>query len=200
MSAAISWNLVSVEEYLAAELDSPVKHEYLAGVVYAMAGARNSHNLIATSTIVAVGARLRGLSCRPYNSDTKIRIRMPNQVRFYYPDASVICRANPASDSYQDEPVVLFEVLSRETRRIDEGEKKEAYLTISSLGVYVLVEQHSQTVVLFRRSETGFTREVYSGLEAVMPLPEIGIELPLAEIYDGVEFTPRAEGGEDAEG
>jgi Uma2 family endonuclease len=198
MSAAVKWNLVSVEEYLAAELESPVKHEYLAGVVYAMAGARNSHNLIATNTIVAVGARLRGQSCRPYNSDTKIRIRMPNQVRFYYPDASVICRPNRAGDSYQDEPVVLFEVLSSRTRRIDEGEKKEAYLTIPSLGVYVLVEQDSASVVLFRRSETGFVREVYSGLEAVMPLPEISIALPLAEIYEGVEFVPEAGADDDA--
>jgi len=198
MSAAIKWNLVSVDEYLAGELASPIKHEYLAGVVYAMAGARNSHNLIATNTIVAVGARLRGRSCRPYNSDTKIRIRLPDQVRFYYPDASVICRSNPSTDSYQDEPVVLFEVLSRQTRRIDEGEKKEAYLTIPSLGVYALVEQDSATVVLFRRSESGFIREVYSGFEAVLLLPEIGIELPLAEIYDGVELAPETD--EDAEG
>jgi Uma2 family endonuclease len=192
MSAAIRWNLVSVDEYLAGELDSPIKHEYLAGVVYAMAGASNSHNLIATNTTVAVGSRLRGRSCRAYNSDTKMRIRMPDQVRFYYPDASVICRSNPGGDSYQDEPTVLFEVLSRQTRRIDEGEKKEAYLTIPSLGVYALVEQDSATVVLFRRSETGFIREVYSGLDAVLPLPEIGTELPLAEIYDGVEFAPEA--------
>jgi Uma2 family endonuclease len=97
MSAAVKWNLVSVEEYLAGELESPVKHEYLAGVVYAMAGARNAHNLIATNTIVARGARLRGRPSRPYNSDTKIRIRLPDQVRFYYPDASVICRSNPGS-------------------------------------------------------------------------------------------------------
>lgn len=198
MSAAVKWNLVSVDEYLAGELASPIKHEYLAGVVYAMAGARNSHNLIATNTIVAVGARLRGRPCRPYNSDTKIRIRLPDQVRFYYPDASVICRSNPSTDSYQDEPVVLFEVLSRQTRRIDEGEKKDAYLTIPSLGVYALVEQDSATVVLFRRSESGFIREVYSGQGAVLPLPEIGTELPLAEIYDGVELAPEA--GADAEG
>jgi Uma2 family endonuclease len=193
MRAAVKWNLVSVEEYLAAELESPIKREYLAGAVYAMAGLRNLHNLIATNAIVALGARLRGRPCRPYNSDTKIRIRMPNQVRFYYPDVSVICRSNPSSDSYQDEPVALFEVLSRQTRRIDEGEKKDAYLTIPSLCVYALIEQESATVVLFRRSETAFIREVYSGLDAVLPMPEIDIELSLAEVYDGVEFAPEAE-------
>src|ERR1043166_10251430 len=133
MTAARKWNLLSVEDYLAGELTSPVKHEYLAGVVYAMAGARNAHNLIATNTLTALALRLRGSPCRPFNSDTKIRIRQPTEIRFYYPDASVICRPNPQSDSFQDEPAALLEVLSRRTRRIDEGEKKDAYLTIPSL-------------------------------------------------------------------
>ena len=125
MTAAEKLNLISVEDYLAGELISPVKHEYLDGVVYAPAGARNAHNLIASNTLVALGSLLRGLRCRPFNSDTKIRIRLPAQVRFYYPDASVICRPNPQTDSFQDEPAALFEVLSRRTRRIDEGEKKD---------------------------------------------------------------------------
>jgi len=157
MTAAEKLNLVSVEDYLAGELISPVKHEYLGGVVYAMAGGRNAHNLIASNTLVALGTRLRGLRCRPFNSDTKIRIRLPAQVRFYYPDASVICRPNPQTDSFQDEPAALFEVLSRRTRRIDEGEKKDAYQTIPSLNVYVLLEQESPAAVLFRRTERGLS-------------------------------------------
>src|SRR5262245_5890586 len=64
-------------------------------------------------------ARLRGRRCRPFNSDTKTRIRLPREMRFYYPDASVICQPNPQSDAFQDEPVTVFEVLSRQTRRID---------------------------------------------------------------------------------
>jgi Uma2 family endonuclease len=193
MSTAKTLNLVSVEDYLASELISPVKHEYLGGVVYAMAGARNAHNLIATNTASTLYARLRGRPCRPYNSDTKIRVRLPMQVRFYYPDVSVVCRSNPQTDSFQDEPVVVFEILSRRTRRIDEGEKKDAYLKIPSLGVYVLVEQETAAVVAFRRTEGGFLREVYEGLEAVLPLGEIGVELPLAEIYETVEFAPEPE-------
>jgi Uma2 family endonuclease len=161
MNTAKKFNLISVADYLAAELLSPVKHEYLGGVVYAMAGARNAHNLIASNTLVAVGARLRGRRCRPYNSDTKIRVRLPSHVRFYYPDASVICRPNPQTDSFQDEPAALFEILSRRTRRIDEGEKKDAYITIPSLAVYILVEQETAAAVVFRRTEHGFVREVY---------------------------------------
>jgi Uma2 family endonuclease len=190
MSAVKKLNLISVEEYLAGELVSPMKHEYLGGVVYAMAGARNVHNLIATNALVALGFRLRGRACRPFNSDTKIRISLPGQVRFYYPDVSVICRPNPQSDSFQDEPAVLIEVLSAKTRRVDEGEKKDAYLTIASLAVYLLVEQETAAVVAFRRTEQGFVREVYQGLDAVLPLGEIGTDLPLAEVYETVEFHP----------
>ncbi len=193
MSTAKKLNLVSVEDYLASELISPVKHEYLGGVLYAMAGARNAHNLIASNTLVAVGSRLRSRICRPFNSDTKIRVRLPAHVRFYYPNVSVVCRPNPQTDSFQDEPAALFEVLSRRTRRIDEGEKKDAYLTIPSLNVYVLIEQEAPAVVVFRRTDQGFVREVYQGLDAVLPLREIEIDLPLAEIYEAVEFTPEAE-------
>jgi Uma2 family endonuclease len=196
MSLAKKLNLVAVEDYLASELLSPMKHEYLGGVVYARADTRNLHNAIATNIIGGLHARLRGQPCRPFNSDTKIRVQLPTHFRFYYPDASVVCRPNPPTDSYQDEPVVLFEVLSRRTRRIDEGEKKDAYLTIPSLGVYVLIEQDTAAIVAFRRTEGGFVREVYQGMEAVLPLAEIGIDLPLAEIYEAVEFAPELE--EDA--
>ena len=193
MSTAKKLDLVSVEDYLAGELNSPLKHEYLGGAVYAMAGARNARNLIATNTVVAVGSRLRGRRCRPFNSDTKIRIQLPGHVRFYYPDVSVVCRPNPQTDSFQDEPAALIEVLSRATRRIDEGEKKDAYLTIPSLGVYLLVEQEAPAVVALRRTAHGFVREVYQGLDAVIPLPEIEMELPLAEMYDTLDFAAEVE-------
>jgi Uma2 family endonuclease len=189
MSTARKLNLVSVADYLAGELISPVKHEYLGGVVYMIAGARNTHNIIATNTVGALYARLRGRPCRLYNSDIKIRIRLATQIRFYYPDASVVCSPNPQSDSFQDDPAVLFEVLSPDTRRIDEGEKKDAYLTIPSLAVYVLIEQDTAAAVVFRRTEGGFVREVYEGLDAVIPLGEIGIDLPLAENYETVKLT-----------
>jgi|SRR5262245_25306056 len=190
MSAATKLELISVDEYLEGEFVSPIKREYLGGFVYAMAGARNADSLIASNTLIALGSRLRGHRCRPFNSDTKIRIRFPTHVRFYYPDASVVCQPNSPNESFQDEPVVLAEVLSRRTRRIDEGEKKDAYLTIPSLSVYLLIEQDIRAVVAFRRTEQGFVREVYEGVEAVIPLPEIGIELPLSEIYEAVEFVP----------
>jgi Uma2 family endonuclease len=89
--------------------------------------------------------------------------------------------------------VVIFEVLSRSTRRTDEGEKKDAYLTIPSLQVYALIEQDTPAVVLFRRTDHGFVREVCEGLDARLRLPEINVELPLAELYAGVKFYPEPE-------
>jgi Uma2 family endonuclease len=158
-----------------------------------MAGARNVHNIIKGNVFGSLHGRLRGRRCRPFDSDTKIRIRLPTHVRFYYPGASVVCRPNPQNESFQDEPAALFEVLSRGTRRVDEGEKKDAYLTIPSLGVYVLFEQDTPAAVVFRRTEHGFVREVYEGLDAVIPLAEIETTLPLADVYDGVEFRPEPE-------
>jgi Uma2 family endonuclease len=190
MSSAQKFTLVSVADYLAGELRSPIKHEYRGGVVYAMTGVRNAHALIASNTLGAVGIRLRGRRCRAFNSDTKIRIRLPTQVLFYYPAVSVVCRPNPPTASFQDEPVVVCEVLSPRTRRIDEVEKKDAYQSIPSLEVYVLIEQETPQVIAFRRTEHGFVREIYQGLEAVLPLPEINVELPLAEIYETVAFAP----------
>ena len=198
MTAALKWNLVSVDEYLASELKSITKHEYLGGVVYAMAGARVAHNDIAANIVVSVGARLRGKRCKVYTSDMKIRIRMEEHVRFYYPDASVICRSNAPDSAFQDEPAAVFEVLSKATRRADTGEKKDGYLAIPSLIGYMLVEQEVPLVVVFRRTASEFAREVYEGIDAVIPLTEIEIELPLAEIYAGVEFTPEADEGESA--
>jgi Uma2 family endonuclease len=182
--------LMSVAEYLAAELASPVKHEYVGGAVYMMSGARNVHNIIAGNIFGRLFGRLLGKRCQPFNSDTKVHIVLPTQIRFYYPDVSVVCRQNSQTDSFQDEPTVVVEVLSRSTQRYDQGEKKDGYLSIPSLKVYLLIEQESAAVTAFRRTEQGFVREVHRGLEAVIPLPEIETELPLAEIYETVQFTP----------
>ena len=149
MTAAKKLDLISVEDYLAGELVSPRKHEYLGGVIHAMAGCLNPHGQIATNTVISLGSRLRGHRCQVFSSDTKIRIRL-HQVRFYYPDGSVVCRLNPNTDSFQDEPVVIVEVFSRSTRRIDQGEKKDAYLTIPSLCVYIMIEQETVGAIVHR--------------------------------------------------
>ena len=91
-------------------------------------------------------------------------------------------------DSFQDEPVVIVEVLSPSTRRVDLTEKKDAYLTIPSLMVYLLVEQDQPAVEVFRRTPQGFATELYRGLDAVVPLPEVGAELALIDVYERIRF------------
>lgn len=189
MTAAKKLDLISVEEYLAGELDSDVKHEYVAGAVYVMAGARNSHNVVAVTCQSILFNQLSGSKCLPFNSHTKVRIQLPTHNRFYYPDAMVVCEENSRDETFQDNPVVIAEVLSAKTRRVDQGEKYDAYLTISSLRVYLLIEQDEPLVIAHRRGDQGFAREAYEGLEAVVPLPEIGAELPLAELYQRVDFS-----------
>jgi Uma2 family endonuclease len=162
----------------------------LGGFVYAMAGARNAHNQIASNVLSALGARLRSKPCQPFNSDTKVRVKLPTHVRFYYPDVSVVCDRNPPTDTFQDRPVVIVEVLSRSTRRDDQTEKKEAYLTIPTLQAYILIEQEQSVVSVYRRTEQGFLQESYRDLSSIVPLSEVAAELPLAEIYERVEFAP----------
>jgi Uma2 family endonuclease len=193
MTAVLKSRLISVEDYLAGELVSQIRHEYLGGIVYAMAGARIAHNIIETNILVGLHTRLRGKRCQPNNSNTKVHIELVEEERFYYPDVSVVCNSKPQNESYQDEPVVIFEVLSKSTRRIDEGEKKDAYLTIPSLSAYVLVEQESAGTVVYRRTRKGFIREVLDGLKAVLRLSKIGVELPLSEVYETIEFSPEPE-------
>ncbi|MEQ1858326.1 MAG: Uma2 family endonuclease [Chthoniobacteraceae bacterium] len=182
--------LVTVEDYLAAERASTQKHEYLCGVVYGMAGAGNRHNRIATNIVVAIGAQLRGKNCQPFNSDTKVRLRRFEDIRFYYPDAQIVCRQNPLDDAFQDEPVVVFEVVSDSTRRTDEQEKRVAYCSIPSMAAYVVVEQERAAAIVWRRAPIGFTREEYAGLDAVLPFPEVEVQLALRDVFEGALDTP----------
>lgn len=190
MTAAKELRLLTVEEYLAAEIDSEVRHEYLGGYLYAMAGGKNAHGRIAVNFLISLGTQLKGKACEAFNSDTKVRIEFANHTRFYYPDGMIVCESNSPDDTFQDHPVILAEVLSDSTRRNDEGEKREAYLTIPSLRVYLLIEQDKPQVAVYRRADQEFKTELYEGLDAVIPLSEVEAELPLAELYERIEFKP----------
>ena len=113
-----------------------------------------------------------------------------NGVTYRLAYALVVCQPNPSGDHFQDLPVVVIEVLSESTRRADLGEKRDAYLTIPSLKVLIFVESENAAVIVHRRKpEGGFAVEAHSGLDAVIPLPEIDASLPLADLYEQVEFS-----------
>ncbi len=184
--------LITIEDYLAGEETSDVKHEYLGGTVHAMAGATNQHNVIALNSLISIGGQLRGKPCQPCNSDVKVRIEFPDPTRLYYPDAMVVYKSNPLTDHFQDQPVVIIEVLSDSTRRADLSEKRDAYLTLPSLKVLMFVEPEKPSVTLHRRKPGGgFAIEHHLGLDAVIPLLEIDASLALADLYDRAEFAER---------
>jgi Uma2 family endonuclease len=190
IAEAAAKHFISAEEYLTGEETADVKHEYLGGIVYAMAGATNTHNRLATNVQGSLYTQLRGQRCQPFNSDTKVRVQFADHTRFYYPDAQVVYRHNPGSDHFQDDPVVIVEIVSPSTRRTDEQEKRAAYFHLPSLRVYVLIEQESVAATVWRRGDTGFVREDYEGRAAVLPLAEIGAQLALSEVYEGVTLEP----------
>lgn len=188
-----NWKPVSVEEYLDTEESSPVKREFFDGQIFEMTDFTNRHNQISGNALGGFHAQLRGKPCKPCNSATKIRIRLTTGTRFYYPDAFVVCDPNPPSDTYHDAPVVVLEVTSPSTRRIDLGEKKDAYLAIPTLMVYLVAESTEPVVQVYRRSPNGdFHRELAIGFEAIIPLPEIGVSLALADLYEGIDFEAEA--------
>ena len=189
MKALKKQDFITIEDYCSGEEISEVKHEYLGGTVHAMAGATNQHNRIAGSCFGFLYGKLRGKPCEPFNSDTKVRIEFPDHTRFYYPDAMVVCEPKSGTEHFQDRPVVIVEVLSDSTRRTDLCEKRDAYLTIPTLKVLLFIEPDAPSVQVFRsKPGGGFASEHYSGLDGVIPLPEIEADLPLAELYERVEL------------
>ena len=196
MTAELASNeLMSVADYLEWEAAAEMRHEYVGGVIYDMAGGTNGHGAISTNALGLLHAQLSGKKCRPFNSDTKLRIIYPSHARFYYPDGMVVCSPGPSSNDFQDHPSVVIEVASHSTRRTDSREKLDAYLLIPTLNAYIMIEQDEAAAVVWRRGEQGFAREVYAGLDAVIELPEIDARLALAKVYEGVEFpSPNARG------
>ena len=189
MTALEQRDLISEEDYLKGELHSDIRHEYLNGTVHAMAGARVVHNRIVMNIAFPVQSSLKGKPCEAFTSDMKVRIRQGHDKRYYYPDLMVVCDSNPDNDTFQDKPVVLFEVLSDSTRRTDLEEKREAYTRIESLDTYVIVEQETAMLIVYQRNQNGeFDRRVISGLNSELSLPGIDTTLLLSEIYQDVEF------------
>ena len=192
---------LTVEEFLASEELSPIKYEYLGGPIYAMAGAGEPHNRIAINLTGMLYNRLRGRRCEAFGSDMKVRINFPssNSTYFYYPDAMIACNPRDVGHGWREQPAALFEITSESTRQIDEREKRAAYLELGSLEAYVRIEQDRAEAIVERRTIEGWKLERLTGLDTIIRLPTLEIELPLAELYERVAFPnptePSANGG-----
>ena len=165
------------------ERAAETKSEYDDGVVYAMAGAAEQHNLIVWSLLTALGNRL-GPNCRAYPSDMKVRLWNPT--RFFYPDVTIVCGQSQFDDNERDvllNPLIVFEVLSETTERHDRGRKFNAYQTIETLREFVLVSSEDHLVEHFRRVDDEWRYSKAEGLDANLPLAVANCDLPLREIY-----------------
>ena len=189
MSSAEKPEYHTVEEYLALEEQAQTKSEYIDGWIRAKCGSTLRHNMVGGNCFVSLALLLKGKPCRPFNSDTKVHIDREGRRRFYYPDVQVVCQSNHPLSVFQDQPVLIIEVLSPSTRRYDLDEKMAAYLTIPSLECYIALEQHQPIAIVMRRSNGGFLRQTIQGIEQTIDLPFLGCSLPMREIYDGIEFT-----------
>jgi len=179
---------VSPEEYLTIERNAEFKSEYVDGVIYAMAGGSERHNLIAANIIIALGVQLRDRPCRVYPSDLKVRV--PNSNRFFYPDVSVICGETQFADEERDvilNPILVVEVLSESTEAFDRGKKFSSYQQIASLQEYLLVAQDEFVVEHYLRQEDGWLYTKASGSDADLALPALNCHIALSDIYNKVE-------------
>lgn len=181
---------LDLESFLALEREAADKHELWSGQAYAMAGASFVHNQIVANIVGELRARLRGLPCQALPSD--LRVFVPTKNGIVYPDATILCGEAVLRDGSADvllNPTVIIEVLSGETEKFDRGEKFEGYRSIASVAEVVLVAQNTRRVEHFARQPDGsWLLRVYRDIERC-PLPASGVELPLDEIYAGVERT-----------
>jgi Uma2 family endonuclease len=143
---------ISIDDYLQGELISELKYEYINGEVYAMAGAKRSHNIISMNLSSLLHNHLRKTPCQVYGSDMKVGILTKTDDYFYYPDLHVSCEKTD-NELYNVEPKLIIEVLSNSTERKDRAEKFRDYRKLESLEEYVLVAQDSPRVEIYRRCE-----------------------------------------------
>lgn len=176
----------SIYEYLQMENEALEKHEYYKGEIFAMSGAGARHNIISVNIIVSLYNSLKGKSCQPYGSD--MRIHIPENTLFTYPDISVICGdiTNPKEDeNTATNPTVVIEILSPSTRNYDRGVKFMLYRAIPTLKEYILIEAESIHAEQFAINKEGLWQlKEYSSLEDKIILESLGVTMMLKDVYD----------------
>lgn len=188
--AEIATRPYTSEEYFELEATSEVRHEYVDGEVFAMAGASKSHNVLAQNLAAALRASPRGRGCQTFMED--VRLVMKENVHYVYPDVLVTCDPADRRDAYLvRHPVLIAEVLSPSTAEYDRTEKFANYQKMPSLRHHLLVSQTAWVVEWFRRDEAG--QWIYTLLHeptGVLEVPDPGLVLPLRELYEDTDVAP----------
>jgi Uma2 family endonuclease len=175
----------SYADYLAAEQDSDHRHEFLDGVIVAMAGGSDEHNAVAGTLARLLGNRRTG-SCRYYTPDQRFWIA--SRARGRYADGSIICGApdHPAHDAQATtNPTVVIEVLSPSSEGDDDGDKRSDFQSLASLEAYVLVAQDQRRVKVYRRARGEWHAATYGDGDS-FELPTLSAAIPVADVYDGI--------------
>jgi Uma2 family endonuclease len=184
----------TVQEYLEFEKGATERHEFYRGEIFqmyghgellAMSGAGNRHNIIFSNLFIGMGARLKGKPCQPYGSD--MRINIPENTLYTYPDISVFCGELGFSQEDEDtaiQPTIIIEILSPGTKDYDRGGKFNLYRDIPALKEYILVDSLSVHVEAFRLNATNhWELEEFKKLSDTLHFPSINISITLEEIY-----------------
>ncbi|MFS8118297.1 MAG: Uma2 family endonuclease [Microcoleus sp.] len=186
-------NYISPEEYLKLEELSLVKHEYIRGEIYAMAGATESHVTICVNLVKTLTDHVRGNGCNLYTGDMKARIDTASI--YYYPDVMVSCdERDKAFKSLKKYPCLIIEVLSDGTEGFDRGDKFADYQELETLQEYVLISQKRQRVECFRRNAEGLWVLTSYTQGSEVYLASIDFRTSIDTIYQAVVFA-----GNDAE-
>lgn len=179
------------ENYLAAEREEiEVRHEFVAGEVFAMVGATADHNIIVANIVRELGTQMKGRPCLVYSNDMRVRIEASDASK--YPDVIAHCGKQQFYDGRRDvllNPSLIIEVLSPSTEAYDRGEKFAIYRRLPSLREYLLVSLGKVSAELYVRQDSGqWLLSEHDGPEAEVPLDSVDCRLSLREVYDKVEF------------
>lgn len=189
--AVHSWRLLTEQEYLQQERQSQTKSEYLSGQIFALAGASRTHNRITFNIGGLLYNALRGRPCEAYMNDMRVRVAKVNA--YFYPDVVVVRGQPQFLDEQQDtllNPTLVVEVLSPSTESFDRGEKSFHYRRIPSLKEYLLVAQDRVHIERYVRQPDGqWVLTDYTQSDRAVPLKNLGVELPIAQVYEGIEVA-----------
>jgi Uma2 family endonuclease len=175
----------SWEEYLALEASSNVKHEFLEGQIYGMAGGTPEHAALKAAVTGLLFAQIRGSRCRAHDSDLRVRVLATGLAT--YPDVTVICgpsERDPSDENAVTNPTLLVEVLSRSTEDYDRGDKFEHYKRIPTLQQYVLISHREREVEVWSRTPENDWTRVVAQAHGHVALASIGAELGIDDLYD----------------
>lgn len=183
---------VSIAEYLRLERSSSIKHEYIGGRVYAMAGASDAHNAITTNLVALLHPIVRAKGCRIYSSDMKVRIDTlspeDEDAIFYYPDVMVVCAQGDDEQYFKTQPSLLIEVWSESTEAKDRTTKLDHYRTIGTLVEYWMIAQDRRRIEVWRRDGGVWSALEYKTENDVIHVGALGTEVLVKDVYEEVTF------------